>query len=234
MTKTFREKRDINIVQQTSCELFSRCSNAVKNVVLCSFWTSMLHRSYGVTSWRHTCRGCVWPIYLVAELYTTFRGERVLLVVRFNVTFLRLRPYSEKMCTSFLERCRKSNNLWLRALMQSDCSYSSLSFERYNYILLCDWVLGRCSVSLMACAYRPQHIHTLPSLNQGWAQCPTLGVVFHQVLRVSEQSVKKVSVTLCFYRQCRCKTFCCVCFVNLRCADSECLCSMDFVSASKP
>jgi len=38
----------------------------------------------------------------------------------------------------FLERFRKSNNVWLRALMQSDCLYSSLFFEHYNRILLCD------------------------------------------------------------------------------------------------
>ena len=38
----------------------------------------------------------------------------------------------------FLEKCRKSNNLWLCALMQSDCLYSSLFFEHYNRILLCD------------------------------------------------------------------------------------------------
>jgi len=42
-----------------------------------------------------------------------------------------------------LERCRKSNNVWLGALMQSDCLYSSLFFEHYNRILLYDWVLGR-------------------------------------------------------------------------------------------
>jgi len=30
--------------------------------------------------------------------------------------------------------------------MQSDCLYSSLFFEHYNRILLCDWVPGRCSV----------------------------------------------------------------------------------------
>ena len=36
----------------------------------------------------------------------------------------------------FLERCRKANNQWLRALMQSDCLYSSLFFEQYNRILL--------------------------------------------------------------------------------------------------
>jgi len=37
-----------------------------------------------------------------------------------------------------LERCRKSNNIWFRALMQSDCLYSSLLFEHYNRILLCE------------------------------------------------------------------------------------------------
>jgi len=49
----------------------------------------------------------------------------------------------------FLERCRKSNNVWLRALMQSYCLYSSLFFEHYNRILLCDWVIELCSVRLI-------------------------------------------------------------------------------------
>ena len=49
----------------------------------------------------------------------------------------------------FLERCRKSNNLWLRALMQSDCLHSSLFFEHYNRILLCEWVVELCSVRLI-------------------------------------------------------------------------------------
>jgi len=38
----------------------------------------------------------------------------------------------------FLERRRKSNNIWLRALMQSDCLHMSLFFEHYNCILLCE------------------------------------------------------------------------------------------------
>jgi len=38
----------------------------------------------------------------------------------------------------FLERCRRSNNVWLPALTQSDCLYSSLFFENYSRILLCD------------------------------------------------------------------------------------------------
>ena len=49
----------------------------------------------------------------------------------------------------FLERCRQSNNVWLRALMQSDCLYSSLFFEHYNRILLCEWVIELCSVLLI-------------------------------------------------------------------------------------
>jgi len=34
--------------------------------------------------------------------YETFRGERVLVVIRFNATSLPLRPYSEKLWTTFL------------------------------------------------------------------------------------------------------------------------------------
>jgi len=33
----------------------------------------------------------------------------------------------------------------------------------------------------------PQHIRTLPGLDQGWIQCPILDGVLYQVLRVSEQ-----------------------------------------------
>jgi len=48
----------------------------------------------------------------------------------------------------FLERHRKFNNIWLRALMQSDCLYLSLFFEHYNRISLCEWVTELCSVCL--------------------------------------------------------------------------------------
>jgi len=48
-----------------------------------------------------------------------------------------------------LERCRKSNSVWLRALMQSDCLYSSLFFEHYYRILLFDWVIELRSVRLI-------------------------------------------------------------------------------------
>jgi len=55
----------------------------------------------------------------------------------------------------FLERCRKSDNVWLRTLMQSDCLYSSLFFEHCKRILLCDWLLGHCS----ACSFEGVSCH---------------------------------------------------------------------------
>jgi len=48
-----------------------------------------------------------------------------------------------------LNDAENSNNLWFRALMQSDCLYSSLLFEHCNRIWLRDWVLGRSSVCLV-------------------------------------------------------------------------------------
>jgi len=42
-----------------------------------------MHHNYGLISGRYTSRDCVWPMILVAGLYTTCRGERVL-VIRFN------------------------------------------------------------------------------------------------------------------------------------------------------
>jgi len=45
-----------------------------------------------------------------------------------------------------------------------------------------------CSdVTVFEGVYMPQHFRTLPSLDQGWTQCPALDVVLYQVLRVSEQ-----------------------------------------------
>ena len=66
-----------------------------------------MHHNYGVISGRHTSTNGVWLITLVAELCRTCRGERVLVVIRFNVTFLPLRLYREKMCTCFLKKVQK-------------------------------------------------------------------------------------------------------------------------------
>jgi len=35
----------------------------------------------------------------------------------------------------------------------------------------------------------PQYFRTVPGLDQGWTQCPTLDVAWYQALRVSETIV---------------------------------------------
>ena len=51
----------------------------------------------------------------------------------------------------FLERRRKSNNIWLwrATCFDADCLYSSLFFEHYNRTLLFEWVIEHCSVCLI-------------------------------------------------------------------------------------
>jgi len=119
----------------------------LKTYFFVPFVRPRMHHNYGVISGSHACRDCVWHIILDVVLYTTCPGKRVLVATRFNVTFLPLRLL-RKYTYLFLERCRKSNNTWLRALMQSDCLYSSLFFEHYNHILLCELVIELCSIRL--------------------------------------------------------------------------------------
>jgi len=95
-----------------------------------------VHHKYGGISESHACKDCVWPIIMDAELYATCPGERALVVMTHQVqcnipTFEAL---LRKNMYLFLERCRGSNNVWLPALMQSDCLYSSLLFEHYTRI----------------------------------------------------------------------------------------------------
>jgi len=149
MTKTFRDNCDINIVQQTSCEPLSRCSNAVKNVLFRYFCTPM----YASQLWCNFKKSCMQRLRVAYKfgcraLYNLpWRGSVSSHQVQCNIPTFEalLRKYKYL----FLERCRKSNNLWLRDLMQSDCLYSSLFFEHYNRILLCDWVIELCSVRLI-------------------------------------------------------------------------------------
>jgi len=86
-----------------------------------------MHHNYGVISGRHTSTDCLGLMTLVAGHCTTCHGEQVLVVIRFNITFLPLRLYWGKMRTCF-SRCRKSSNVWLHALIQSGSLYSYLFF----------------------------------------------------------------------------------------------------------
>ena len=126
-----------------------------------------IHHKYGGIGESHACKDCVWPIILDAELYTTCPGDRVLVVMTHQVqcnipTFEALWRKNRYL---FLERWRRSNNVWLPALMQLDCLYASLFFGHYNRILL----VTECSniavfVRLRVCM--SQCIRTLSGLDQ--------------------------------------------------------------------
>jgi len=124
MTKTFRYNCDIDIVQQTSCELLF--PNVHLQLDMYFFVPSLcpcMHHNYGAISGIHACRDCVWPIILGTGLNTTCRGERVLVFIRFKVqcnipTFEAL---LRKNVHLFLKRSsRKSKNVWLRTFVPSD------------------------------------------------------------------------------------------------------------------
>ena len=164
MTKTFRDNCDTNIVQQTSCEpLFPDVQMQLKMYTCVPFVRPCMHNKYGGISESHACKDCVWPIILDAEPNTTCPGERVLEVMTHQVQCTGDIPTFEALSRKnmwaylFLERCRRSNNIWLPALTRSDCLYSSLFFEHYNRILLCDWVLEHCSVCLFEGVHVTMH-----------------------------------------------------------------------------
>jgi len=117
---------------------FSRCSNAVKNVFLRSFCTPM----YASQLWCNFRKSCMQRLRVACNfgcraLYNLpWRASVSSHQVQCNIPSFEalLRKYKYL----FLARCKKSNNVWLRALMQSDCLYSSLFLEHYNRILLCE------------------------------------------------------------------------------------------------
>jgi len=138
----------------------------------------------------------------------------------------------------FLERCRKSNNVWLRALMQSDCLYLSLLCEHYDRILLCDWVIELYSVRLVdGVSSHNAFEFYLDSTNLGisalirssaatsvtcWLTIVLRCVCNAMVL--SSMQLQKVSVSLWFRRlQCVVLRSVLAVFINLRSA--ECVCS---------
>ena len=132
----------------------SRFSKLVKNVLFRSFFTSMCGSQWLCDFILESIQtDCTWPGTLVVGLWKTCRGERVLVVIRFNVTILHLRPYWEK--------CGLIS--WTMHKIQSDCSYhySSLFLEYYNLILLeCPDVSARTLQCWFEDACRPQRIRT--------------------------------------------------------------------------
>ena len=121
MTKT-SETTVISALHSNQAASFSPSSNAVKMYFCVPSVRPCLHHNYGAIWRRHAYRDCIWPIIFCAGLYTTCRSERVLVVVRFNATFLPLRPYCEKMRTSFLKDAERSTTygwaLWCSFVAQ--------------------------------------------------------------------------------------------------------------------
>ena len=135
---------------------FSQCSNAVKNVLFRSFCT-LMHASQLWCNFRKSCMQRLHVAYnfgCKALHNLPWRVSFNIHQVQYNI------PTFEALCipTStfealiwkykylFLERCRKSNNVWLRDLMHSDFFIFVPILEHYNRILLCDWMPGHCSV----------------------------------------------------------------------------------------
>jgi len=129
---------------------FSRCSNSVKNVLFRSFCTPV----YASQLWCNFRKSCLQRLRVaynfgcIALYNLPWRGSVSSHQVQCNIPAFE--ALLRKSTYLFLERCRKSNNVWLRSLMHSNCLYSlmhsnclylSLFFEHYNRILLCEWVI---------------------------------------------------------------------------------------------
>jgi len=113
--KSVSHNKDLGIVWDTelrwqrysdttviSKAFFSWCSNAVKNILFRYFCTPM-YASLLWCDFRKAYFERLFRAYLtlVAGHCTTYHGERILVVIRFNITFLPLRRHWYKMCTCF-------------------------------------------------------------------------------------------------------------------------------------
>jgi len=94
MTKIFRHNRDIK-------KFFPDVRMQWKMYFFVPSVRPCMHYNYDVISGRHTSTDCLGLITLAAGHYTTCRGERVLVFIRLNITFLPLRFYWDKMRTCF-------------------------------------------------------------------------------------------------------------------------------------
>ena len=162
------ETTAISIVcsKQAASLFFSVVQMQLIMYIFVPFVRQCMHHSYGVTSGSHACRDCVWPIILDAELYTTCPGERVLVVMTHQVQCTGDIPTFEALLREnmylFLERCRRSNNVWLPALTQSDCPYSLNTATALYFVTECSStaVFVRLRVCMSQC------ICTLAGLDQ--------------------------------------------------------------------
>jgi len=124
---------------------FFRCSNAVKTVFFRSFCAPM----YASQLWCNFRRPCVQKLRVTYNfgcraLYNLpWRASVSSHQVQNNIpTFEAL---LRKNVYLFLERCRKSDNVWLRTLMQSDCLYRPYSLNTtstFYFVTDCSDIAG--------------------------------------------------------------------------------------------
>ena len=110
---------------------FSKCAVAVKNVLFRSFCTSM----YASSLWCNFKKATMQRLRVAYNfgcraLYNLPRrasvsGHQVHCRIPTFDALLRKQVYL------FLERCKKSNNAWVQALIQSVCLFRSPFFDRF-------------------------------------------------------------------------------------------------------
>jgi len=115
------------------------------------FILQCMHHNYGVISGSHACIGCVWHIILDAELYTTCPGERVLLAIRFNVTFLPLRLCCKNTRTCFSKDPENLTNDYMLRCSQIVCICPYSLNTIITLYSVNEWSNFSASVSLRAC-----------------------------------------------------------------------------------
>jgi len=157
MTKTFR-KTVISIFfskEAASKLFFPDVCTQWKMYFFFPFVRPCMHQNHGVISGCHTSTDnfCCRALYNLPWRVSVSSHQVQCSIPTFEA-LLRKNVYL------FLEK--SPARVWLRALMQSDSlyRYSSLFFEHYNRVLLCDWVPGGYTVSFAD--------HNAFVLHQGW------------------------------------------------------------------
>ena len=164
------------LCSKQAVSLLSLCSNVVKKVLCRSFCPSI----YASQLWCNFRKSCMQRLRVAYDF-----GCRALCNLPWRASVsthqvqCNIRTFEAllwKYTYLFLKRCRKSKNIWLRALMQSDCLNSSLFFEHYNHILLCEWVVELCCIHLIdgVTCHMSQCFCILPRLDQfrNWHPTP--------------------------------------------------------------
>ena len=127
-----------------------------------------MHHNYGGISESHACKDCLWPKILDAKIYTTFPGERVLVVMTHQVqcNIPTFEVLISKNMHLFLERRRRSTNVMVACFWRSQIvyilPYSLNTTTAFYFVTECSDIA--VFVSLRVCM--SQCICTLPGLDQ--------------------------------------------------------------------